>query len=470
MDGPLVDRVAQEDGQAQGSSRSPRRGWQRAAWVVGSLIGVAMCARYMVQAATHHLLDLSVFRDAGYAIVNHLPLYSEQFPSASGFRFIYPPFAAILFGPMVAVPQAALQIGWSALNLFLLWWILRTILARLQVRSPNLVAMAALGPALVLEPVRSNFEFGQVNIVLMALVVADCLGVLPRRFRGIGIGIAAGIKLTPAAFGLVLLLRRDGPGVARAIAAFATTVLIGFLVRPQASIYFWATEFFRTDRAGGHDFSRNQALTGLITRLGANGRAKDALWVLGVAAVIAAAVFAGRRFTRSGMHVAAFAVVALAALLAAPLAVTHHWTYVVFLIPLLIARQYRRWRPLLLAAAVVFVAGPHFVLPSGDIAGAEAVVRQIVGNAQALTAIALLIGAVVAARRATPSARQPPSARTLDGGLRRLETAGDPGDGHGDGGDDETGEDRGGGGERRKRDATGEGAERDTQVDRRGGQ
>jgi alpha-1,2-mannosyltransferase len=413
VDGSLIDRVVEDDGQTQGSCQSRQHAWHRAGWVVGVLVGIAMCTRYVVQAATGYLLDLSVFRDAGYAVTHNLPLYSEYFRSTSGFRFIYPPFAAVLFAPMAAVPQCALQIGWSALNLFLLCWILRTILARLHVGSPNWAAMAALGPVLVLEPVRSNFAFGQVNIALMALVIADCLGVLPRRLRGIGIGIAAGIKITPAAFGLVLLFRRDGTGVARALAAFAATVVIGFLARPQASLYFWGTEFFRTDRAGGPEFSRNQAITGLIARLGAAGVVKDVLWLLGVAAIVAAAVFAGHRFTRSGMHVAATAVVALAALLAAPLAVTHHWTYAVFLIPLLVARQHRRWRPLLTAAVVVFVAGPYFALPGGDIAGAEAVIRQVVGNAQVITGVALLVGAVTAARSLTlaeaTSRQTPPS-------------------------------------------------------------
>lgn len=368
-----------------------------------------MCVRYMVQAVTYPLMDLSVFRDAGFAIVHNLPLYSDQFPSASGFRFIYPPFAAILFAPMPAVPLSVLQIVWSALNLFLLWWILRMILDRLRVGSPNWAAMAALGPVLVLEPVRSNFEFGQVNIVLMALVVADCLGVLPRRFRGMGIGIAAGVKITPAAFGLVLLLRRDFAGVARAVATFAATVVIGYLVRRHESVYFWTTEFFNTERAGGHDFSRNQALTGLLTRLGAAGVAEHVLWSFGVVAIITATVFAARRFTKSGMDVVATAVVALAALLAAPMAVTHHWTYVVFLIPLIIAPPHRRWRPWLSAAAVVFLVGPHKLLERADTAGVEAVVRQIVGNAQVITGIALMIGAVIAARRIKSDEESPVS-------------------------------------------------------------
>ncbi|MDO3635311.1 glycosyltransferase family 87 protein [Mycolicibacterium sp. KC 300] len=409
MESPPVVRVAEDGRPVREDGRSRRQLWQRAAWVVASLLSIGMCVRYMVQAVTYPLMDLSVFRDAGFAIVNNLPLYSDQFPSASGFRFIYPPFAAILFAPMAAVPLLVLQIVWSALNLFLLWWILRAILDRLHVGSPNWAAMAALGPVLVLEPIRSNFEFGQVNIVLAALVVADCLGVLPRRFRGMGIGIAAGVKITPAAFGLVLLLRRDFAGVARAVATFAATVVIGYLVRRHESVYFWTTEFFNTERAGGHDFSRNQALTGLLTRLGATGAAEHVLWSFGVVAIITATVFAARRFTGAGMDVEATAVVALAALLAAPMAVTHHWAYVVFLIPLIVAPPHRHWRPWLSAAAIVFLVGPHKLLEGADAAGFEAVVRQIVGNAQVITGIALMIGAVIAARRITSNEESPVS-------------------------------------------------------------
>ncbi|MGE5698283.1 MAG: glycosyltransferase family 87 protein [Candidatus Sericytochromatia bacterium] len=397
MNVSLSHRLVDDDGQAQESRQSrQRRAWQRAAWVIGSLVGAAMCSWYVVQAATGYLMDLSVFRDAGRALTHNLPLY-EHFSSSSGFLFIYPPFAAVLFAPMAAVPQYPLQIGWSAFNLFLLWWILRTILARLRVRSPNWTAMAALGPALVLEPIRSNFSFGQVNIVLMALVVADCLGVLPRRFRGMGIGIAAGIKITPAAFGLVLLFRRDGAGLGRALAAFAATVAIGVVASPRDSHYFWWTEFFRTDRGGTPEISGNQAIIGVFARLGATGVVMDMLYLFSVIVIFTAVVFAGERFTRAGMHVVATAVVALGALTAAPLAVTHHWTYIVFLIPLIIAREYRRWWPLLMAAAVVFAAGPHFSLPVG-IPGADNVIRQVFANAQAITGVALLIGAVIGAR------------------------------------------------------------------------
>ena len=59
------------------------------------------------------------------------------------------------------------------------------------------------------EPLRANLEFGQINVVLMTLVIADCV---PRRTywpRGALLGVAVALKLTPAVFLLYFLLRRD---------------------------------------------------------------------------------------------------------------------------------------------------------------------------------------------------------------------------------------------------------------------
>ncbi|GAA5156562.1 MULTISPECIES: glycosyltransferase 87 family protein [Amycolatopsis] len=71
-----------------------------------------------------------------------------------------------------------------------------------------------------LEPVHSTFDFGQVNLLLMGLVTADVL-LARRRARGTGVGLAAAIKLTPLAFLLFFLVRRDHRALGTAIATFA---------------------------------------------------------------------------------------------------------------------------------------------------------------------------------------------------------------------------------------------------------
>lgn len=369
---------------------------------IGTIISLIMVTDYMVEAATGYLMDLSVFRDAGRAFVNGLPLYSNDFPSTSGFRFIYPPFAALLFAPMAAVGPTALQVIWCAMNIALVWWTLKMVLAKLEFKSSSMVAFAVLGPVLLLEPMRSNFAFGQVNIILMALVAADLTGVVPRRFRGIAIGLAAAIKITPGAFLLVLLLRRDFHSIGRALGTVLATIVLGFWVLPDSSKWFWTSEFFATGRAGPPDYFRNQAITGLLARLGADGMLKSVLWGIAVVVVVAVTAWAAYQFTLAGEHMVAFAIVGLGSLLAAPIAVTHHWTYSILLLPLLLAPQYRSWRPLIGIATVIYLVGPNFVLktePSGWVEGA---VVEVVGSAQCLIAIVLLAAAVVAAKSRKP--------------------------------------------------------------------
>lgn len=126
-----------------------------------------------------------------------MPLYSEDFPTRSGLRFIYAPIAAVLFAPLTLLGSVSLQLIWTAVNIALVWWVLISVLRKLDVSRPALLGTAALGVALPFEPVRSNFGFGQINIILMALVVADCTGAIPRRLRGVGIALAASIKITP---------------------------------------------------------------------------------------------------------------------------------------------------------------------------------------------------------------------------------------------------------------------------------
>ncbi len=389
---------------------------QRLYCAAAVLFTVWVSATLIVQSVTLFQLDLSVFRDAGSAFSRHLPLYSEDFPTSSGFRFIYPPFAAALFVPMSWLAPALLQIVWAVLNIALVWWVLRICLARLKVDRPDFSAVLLLGPALMLEPVQSNFEFGQINIVLMALVVADCLRAVPRALRGAAIGLAASVKLTPAGFALFLLARRDFRAITTAIAVFLATVAAGFWLRPQDSKWFWVSEFFRDDRAGNHEFSRNQAITGPLARFGLEGTTKNIVWLVAAIAVALVTFWAARRFVRNGEHVVAMGVVALAILLAAPIAVTHHWVYCVILVPLVMAPQYRSWRPFLASAIAVFIIGPHEILES---TASPAIWQQIVGSAQFFTAAAVLIAAALVARRRPPGRDDatPPSAEPVLAGV-----------------------------------------------------
>jgi alpha-1,2-mannosyltransferase len=359
----------------------------------GLLAALVISSWFLNRALHGYLMDLSVFRDAGHALRTGKSLYDNGF--ADGFRFIYPPFAAVLFVPLTLVGGAVLQTAWTVATIAALWWTLWAACKRLDLTAPVLTSGALLAVALLLEPVRSNLEFGQINVFLMALVVADVLKFLPERWRGVGIGIAAAIKVTPAAFVLILLLRRDFRSVARAAAAVVGTMVIGLICAPTDSRHFWSSEFFDTNRAGQPDFHRNQSLTGLLARLGLHGFGYNLLWVLGAGAVVAAAAWAAYRFLQSGQDVAAVAVIGLAHLIAAPFAVTHHWVWVVLALPLAIAPRYRHWWPVLVAVLVIFFLAPHSLLDMPK-TGEGVSARFVIGNSQLLIAIAAVFAAAAA--------------------------------------------------------------------------
>ena len=165
----------------------------------------------------HGLMDAGVFRDAGFAITHGHPLYSEEFPTRSGFRFLYPPFAAVLFAPLMLVGERVQDMAWTVGTITAVFATVGMCAHRLGLRPWWMWAVACAGFSVILEPLRSHLDYGQINIFLVALVVADVLGYIPRRFRGLGVGIAAGIKITPAGFGLIFLVRKDWASLARAL-------------------------------------------------------------------------------------------------------------------------------------------------------------------------------------------------------------------------------------------------------------
>ena len=126
----------------------------------------------------------------------------------------------------------------------------------------------ALPAALLLEPIRSTLTYGQINSLLMALVAFDCLTRAPRWPRGILVGIAAAVKLTPAVFLLFFLLRRDLRSAARAGLSFAACTGAGFALAPDDSLRYWTQNAYQPTRIGGIAYAANQSILGTLARRG----------------------------------------------------------------------------------------------------------------------------------------------------------------------------------------------------------
>jgi alpha-1,2-mannosyltransferase len=201
--------------------------------------------------------------------------------------------------------------------------------------SGGLVSLVALlvGVLAWLEPMRLTAELGQINIVLLVLVVADLLG-RNAKWTGVGIGLAAGIKLTPALFIIYLIATRRVRAAAVAVATFAGTVALGFAVAPRDSVTYWLRGRFDDVHRISHDPLANTSLAGLVSRL----HGSPTLGTVAAAALALIAVAIAACAYRRDEPVLALAIVGLASAAASPFSWSHHW---VWFAPLVVHLGYR---------------------------------------------------------------------------------------------------------------------------------
>lgn len=361
-------------------------------------------------------IDLEVYRFGVQAWLSGGDLYGPLPPTAGhiALPFIYPPFAALVMVPLAVVPWVVAWVGLLGLSTLSLGVTLYAVARRLwpaggrggalSVASIALPLAMAVEPgrsidfdhpvpgrpALGLEPVLQTIEFGQINLVLMALVALDCLVVRPKWPRGTLIGIAAAIKLTPAAFVLFFLLRRDYRSAITAAVACGVATALGFLVAPRESWAFWQ------DPAGGvsgSPFFSNQTFEAVLVRAGVDGSARTIAWLLLSAGLIALAAPVIRRASAP----LALITVAAVALLVSPTSWSHHWVWVApaLLVAAATAWQQRSraWAAVTVAMAAVFVIAPHqHVHPrAGDQELTWTPLQQLVGSTYVWFTVLLVV-------------------------------------------------------------------------------
>lgn len=297
------------------------------------LLVLALVTAVTVFTATVPLLrgwfDLRVYHGAVDSWIHHGGrLYDYRVPGTT-YGFTYPPFAAVAMLPMALLGLHAAIAAALLLNLAALAVVLR-ILTGPAWRRYGWYGCALAACALALfEPLRDTFSFGQVNVLLLALVLVDAwlLATGRGRWAGVGIGLAAAVKLTPALFiGLLLLARRRrAAAVATAVAVAATALAAA--VAPDASRFYWTEAMWDTTRVGRLDYVSNQSLQGILARLGEPDRA---VWAVAVLLVLGVWAARARRAVAAGEWTTAFALTGLTACLVSPITWVHH---LVWLLP-----------------------------------------------------------------------------------------------------------------------------------------
>jgi alpha-1,2-mannosyltransferase len=300
-------------------------------------------------------------------------LYTTGLPTWPFLPFTYPPFSAVLFWPLAHAPLLAAEWIWATVNVGLLAVILSVTLRSLRVtheqHTPWRLVGLLMGPAVLLEPVMLNLSFGQVNLVLVALVLTDMTGrveigtrTLP---RGILVGIAAAIKLIPLVFVPFLIVTKQWRGAVTAVVTFGLCSLYPFVLNAHTSWRFWTFYISDVKRIGGAAYVSNQSLRGTVDRLTHhlwNNSAMDA----GQALCVLLCFSIGWALWRRGATFVAVLVVADAGMLGSPITWCHHMIYVIPVVAWLWwGGEIRGGRWWAVAVATLFCVAPMWRIPNG---------------------------------------------------------------------------------------------------------
>ncbi len=377
--------------------------WLRVAVVA---VGLAALTAYLlpgllVSAAHWPMWDDQVYWWGGQQAARGGALYAH----GSRLLFTYPPFAALAFATTAGASIGVLKFAITAASVVALAVLCGQSIgaAGLRRRPETVFALTAL--ALLTWPVAYTLYLGEINLILAALIGSD---LLRRRdggwSQGIGVGLAAGIKLTPLIFVVYLLLTRRYRAAATAVGTFAATVAAGFALLPSQSTMFWLDGvFYNQSRVGNTANPSNQSLAGAVARLAGSTAAATAAsrpwWVVAVLVTGVTGITIAAWAHRRGHRLAGVACCAITGLLISPISWTHHWVWAV---PLLVALAVAAWQRRsfglgLVAAAVTVVFCGHIpMLWPGHPPSTE---RLVTGDLYVLCALAVLAGTAVALTR-----------------------------------------------------------------------
>jgi alpha-1,2-mannosyltransferase len=321
-------------------------------------------------------------------------LYGAVDPS-TGLPFTYPPFAAILMLPAMLLPAGMAGLGMGVASCLALARLCHVSVTRIG-GIPGLGYAASywivLGVAFASEPVLSTLSFGQVNLILVWLVVEDLTRVRGRGL-GAGTGIAAAVKLVPGVFLVYLWLAGLRRAALRGVLTFVVAGVVTAALFWWDSRTFWSGMFADAGHVGGIPYQANQSALGVVAR--ALGTEAPTVWMyLPSVVALGVSLALATWFARHGDRNRGLILTAVGGLLASPISWSHHWVWWVPLACLLLADVAARRpgaRALLAATVLVFSARPLWWPPSADDAALSYnPLQQALASAYVLLGVAIL--------------------------------------------------------------------------------
>ena len=316
------------------------------AWILaGGLAAMALAVAVMLlvtlasNSAAGLLGDLDIYRGAINIALAGQDLYAYTYihPTVHGLGFTYPPFAALVLVPFALLDSLPAKVIWTALTFVVtvgcIFLLVRTsgrgAVAGSPSRTLRVAWVAGLSiPVMLSYPFLHNLVVGQVSLFVVALALFDHL--LPRRWQGSLVGIAAAIKLTPLAFLPYYLVTKQWRQAAVCTGAFVAATALAWLVLPGASLAYWTDKLWQTGRVGRTDSTVNKSLLGLLSRQLPDGVPTTLVWLAVAAAVGVLAYWRAARHLRDGSPLAATLAVGALSVAVSPISWPHHQLWLVF--------------------------------------------------------------------------------------------------------------------------------------------
>ena len=352
-----------------------------------------------IDAFIPYRIDFDVYRIGGQVFRDGGDLYGRLPDTQIGenLPFTYPPLAAALFSVFTYLPFDVGSVLFSFLTvgamLGTVWLVLRD-LGRSRSDAAWLTVLLGIVAVRVM-PLRETIDFGQINAILMVLVALDLLAGRGKWWRGILVGLALSIKLTPAVFLAYFLMRRDWQGLVVGVVSALGWAGLGFALAPADSLRYWTGVVFDPSRIGGLAYHSNQSVNGMLHRLGVES---STAWFLLCAVIGLACLALMHRLFRRGHDAMAATVMGLYALIASPVSWSHHWVWAVPAIIIFtcwaLYRTTRGWAALLgfaVLGALIFLYAPHWMVQEPETTPHWNAGQHLVGNAYLWWVLAALV-------------------------------------------------------------------------------
>lgn len=323
-----------------GARRLSERLTRLAPWVLGISVVVQLAGAAIAYYRLN--VDLHVYVLGASALNAPNALYDVSYPDKfANLPFTYPPFAAMLFYPLQWMPFVVVAFGWKVATIAAVYGMIR--LSQRMIGGSKRMAMLWTAIGIWIEPVRTTLDLGQVNVFLVVAVLYAAWTSRPW-LSGLLVGIAAGVKLTPAVAGVYLVGMRRWRAAVASAAVFAASIGLSALIFPDETNRYFTELLGDVKRVGMVGLVANQSWRGTLSRIAGHDVGGELVLF---AVITATAILAALAWRALGTGLPArdplgsLLVVQLFGLTALPISWAHHWVWV---LPLLLWLFHGPWR------------------------------------------------------------------------------------------------------------------------------